>query len=56
MEFGGITAKRSTATVKANPSDETVAQWFTKTVKAHPPAELTAWNHTRLNRGLSTPG
>jgi hypothetical protein len=51
-----LTAKRFTATVKANPSDETVAKWFTETVKAHPPAELAAWNHTRLNRGLSTPG
>jgi hypothetical protein len=38
MEFGGITAKRFTATVKANPSDETVAKWFAETAKAHPPA------------------
>ena len=56
MEFGGITAKRFTATVKASSSDETVAKWFTETVKAHPPAELAAWNYIRVNRGLSTPG
>ena len=56
MEFAGVTANRVTATVKANPADETVAKWFTQTVKTHPPAELEAWSQTRLNRGLSTPG
>ena len=56
MEFAGVTANRFTATVKANPSDETVAKWFTQTAKAHPPAGLEAWNQTRLNRGPSTPG
>ena len=55
MEFAGTMANRFTATVKANPSDETVAKWFTRTAKAHPPAELEAWNRTMLNRGLSTP-
>ena len=44
MEFAGITADQFTAAVKANPSDEAVAKWFTQTAKAHPPAELEAWN------------
>ena len=55
MEFAGITADQFTAAVKPNPSDEAVAKWFTQTAKAHPPAELEAWNQMMLNRGPSTP-
>jgi hypothetical protein len=55
MEFAGITADQFTSTVKANPSDDAVAKWFTQTAKAHPPAELDAWNRMMLNRGPSTP-
>ena len=33
-----------------------MAKWFTETTKAHPPAELVAWNQTMLNRGLGIPG
>ena len=44
MEFAGITVDEFTAAVKANPSDEAVATWFPQTAKAHPPAELDAWN------------
>jgi len=55
MEFTGITASQFTATVKANPSDEAVATWFTQTAKAYPPAELEAWNRMMLNRGPSSP-
>ena len=54
MEFAGITADQFTAAVKANPSDDLVAKWFTRTVKAHPPAELDAWNQMMLSRGPST--
>ena len=54
MEFAGITADQFTAAVKANPSDDLVAKWFTRTVKAHLPAELDAWNQTMLSRGPST--
>ena len=55
MEFAGITADQFTAAIKPNPSDEAVAQWFTQTAKAHPPAELEAWNRTMLTRRPSTP-
>ena len=54
MEFAGITADQFTAAVKANPSDDLVAKWFTRTVKPHLPAELDAWNQTMLSRGPST--
>jgi Domain of unknown function (DUF5069) len=55
MEFTGITEKEFTATVKANPTDEGVAQWFKKSSKPHPPAELHEWNEMMLKRGPSTP-
>ena len=55
MEFAGITADQFTAAVKANPSDVAVAKWFTQMAKAHPPAELEAWNRMMLSRGPSSP-
>ena len=55
MEFAGITADQFTAAVKANLSDDLVAKWFTQATKAHPPAELEAWNRMMLSRGPSTP-
>jgi hypothetical protein len=55
MEFTGITADQFTAAVKANPSDGAVARWFTQLAKAHPPAELEAWNRMMLSRGPSSP-
>jgi len=55
MEFAGITADEFTATVKANPSDETVATWFIQAAKAHHPAQLETWNRTMLSRGPSSP-
>ena len=55
MEFVGITTDQFKATVKSNPTDEGIAQWFRKTAKARPPAELEAWNRMMLNRGPSTP-
>lgn len=55
LEFAGITSEQFTAAVKANPSDEAVANWFIRTAKAHPPAELASWNQAMLNRGPSTP-
>jgi hypothetical protein len=54
MEFAGITADQFTAAVKSNPSDDLVEKWFTRTVKAHLPAELDAWNQMMLSRGPST--
>jgi len=54
MEFAGITADQFTAAVKANPSDDAVATWFTQTAKTYPQAELEAWNQLMLNRGPST--
>ena len=54
MEFAGITADQLTAAVKANPADDAVAKWFTEAAKAHPPAELDAWNRMMLSRGPST--
>ncbi|MEY4705665.1 MAG: hypothetical protein RL042_1870 [Nitrospirota bacterium] len=55
MEFAGITAEQFTETVKANPTDEGVAQWFRKTAKPHQAAELDEWNAMMLQRGPSTP-
>jgi hypothetical protein len=55
MEFAGITDDQFTTSVKLNPSDEAVANWFAQTAKAHPPAELEAWNRMMLNREPSTP-
>jgi hypothetical protein len=55
MAFAGITADQFTAAVKADPSDDAVATWFAQTAKAHPPAELAAWNRMMLNRGPSSP-
>ena len=55
MEFAGIRVDRFTATVKANPTDEAVAKWFTQKAMTHPPAELDTWNRMMLSRGPSTP-
>ena len=55
MKFSGITDKEFTATVKANPTDKGVAQWFTKTSRPHQQAELNEWNEMMLTRGPSTP-
>jgi len=55
MEFVGITADQFTAAVKGNPADDAVVKWFTQAAKAHPPAELDAWNQMMLSRGPSTP-
>src|SRR5688572_18029873 len=55
MEFAGITADQFTVAVKANPSDEAVAKWFTETAKAHSPSELEVWNEMMLNRAPSSP-
>lgn len=55
MEFAGITDQQFTETVRANPTDEGVAQWFRGAAKAHTPAELDEWNRMMLNRGPSTP-
>lgn len=55
MKFAGITDKEFTATVKANPTDKGVAQWFRKTATPHPHVELAKWNEMMLTRGPSTP-
>jgi Domain of unknown function (DUF5069) len=55
MEFAGITADQFTAAVKANPTDEAVARWFSQAAKAHPPAEMEVWNQMMLSRGPSSP-
>lgn len=55
MEFVDITADQFTAAVASNQTDDGVVEWFRKTVKPHPVAELEAWNRMMLNRGPSTP-
>lgn len=55
MEFAGITADQFTAAVKANPTDEAVAKWFSQAAKAHPPTEMEVWNQMMLSRGPSSP-
>jgi hypothetical protein len=51
----GLTADQFTAAVKANPTDEGVADWFRHATPTHPPAELEEWNRIMLSRGPSTP-
>jgi len=55
MEFAGITDHEFTETVKANPADEGVAQWFRGVATPHTAAELEEWNRMMLDRGPSTP-
>jgi hypothetical protein len=55
MKFAGITEKEFTTTVKANPTDKGVAQWFKKTTTPHQQIELTEWNEMMLTRSPSTP-
>jgi hypothetical protein len=55
MEFAGITADQFTVSVKASPSDEAVANWFTRTAQAHAPAELDAWNRMMLTADRAVP-
>ena len=56
MKFAGITAEQFTATVKANPTDKGVAQWFKKTSKRLIQRGRTdEWNEMMLTRGPSTP-
>jgi hypothetical protein len=55
MAFADITDKQFTQSVKTNPTDEGVAQWFRGVAKARAPAELEEWNQMMLNRGPSTP-
>ena len=55
MKFTGITDKEFTATVKANPTDKSVTQWFMKASPPHQQAELREWNEMMLTRGPSTP-
>ena len=54
MEFAGITTDQFTAAVKANPSDDLVANGSRRWSKSHTPAELDAWNRMMLSRGPST--
>ena len=55
MKFARITDKEFTATVKTNPSDEGVAQWFKKAATPHQQIELHEWNEMMLTRGPSSP-
>jgi len=55
MKFAGITDKEFTATVKANPSEEGVTQWFKKASTPHQQVEQNEWNEMMLTRGPSTP-
>lgn len=55
LEFAGITDDQFTAAVKANATDEGVVQWFHRSAKGHPQAELEECNRMMLNRGPSTP-
>jgi hypothetical protein len=55
MKFAGITDKEFTATVKANPTDEGVTQWFMKASIPHQQVERNEWNEMMLTRGPSTP-
>lgn len=54
LKFVGVTDAQFTAAVKANPTDESVAQWFRKHAMRHRPDELEEWNRMMLTRGPST--
>jgi len=55
LKFAGITDEEFTATVKANPTDKSVTQWFKKASIPHQQEELHEWNEMMLTRGPSTP-
>jgi uncharacterized protein DUF5069 len=55
LEFAGLTDEQFTATVKANPTDEGIMQWFRQRAKPHSEFELEQWNQMMLARGPSTP-
>jgi hypothetical protein len=55
LKFAGITDEEFTATVKANPTDKRVTQWFKKASIPHQQEELHEWNEMMLTRGPSTP-
>jgi len=55
LEFVGLTSEQFTAAVRANPTDEGMAAWFTQAAKPHSSAELEEWNRNLLARGPSSP-
>jgi hypothetical protein len=55
MDFAGITSDQFTAAVKANLTDEDVAEWFQKHTRPHHPEEIEDWNQKLLLRGPSSP-
>ncbi|MGC3972779.1 MAG: DUF5069 domain-containing protein [Nitrospira sp.] len=55
LDYAGITAEQFTAAVKANVTDEGVAEWLQRTATPHERAELEEWNRRLLERGPSSP-
>ncbi|HEY5627712.1 MAG TPA: DUF5069 domain-containing protein [Nitrospira sp.] len=55
LERAGISAEEFTAAVKANATDDGVAQWFRKTAKPYRPEEQNEWDEMMLTRGPSNP-
>lgn len=55
LDYAGITAEQFTAAVKANVTDEGVAEWLRRTATPHATAELEEWNRKLLERGPSSP-
>ena len=55
LDYAGMTAEQFTAAVKANVTDEGVAEWFRRTATPHRPADLEDWNGKLLERGPSSP-
>lgn len=55
LDYAGITADQFTAAVKANPTDDGVAEWFRRTATPHGATELEEWNRNLLARGPSSP-
>lgn len=55
LDYAGITAEQFTAAVKANATDDGVADWFQRTATPHQAAELAEWNRQLLARGPSSP-
>ncbi len=55
LEFAGLTCEQFTKAVKANPTDEGVAAWFTQAAQPRTSVELEEWNRKLLARGPSSP-
>lgn len=55
LDFAGVSEEQFTRTVRTNPTDEGVVEWFRRAAASHSPVQLEEWNRMMLTRGPSTP-